>query len=1065
MRISVKYEGGDMAHPAWFDPAFYAGQKVEQMTDIKYLGRDDWTTESYTAELENFRDANGQPVSGETADDKAYTNFLACNSSGYDATVPRSAINVSPNQYFDVGVYVQNLADYSNTHNVPGAPAGGWTLESMLQHLYTQLHISAWEHYTTVGMFADINPSNSFNTRAYMDARVAAMNSFENSNGSVGWGGKDDWTLAEAQNYLAQAELNPIMDFYGAGGSVFNLTPTAAATQTEIPDDWNQWQTPPAPNPYDDVKATVEMTVAQTAYAGDTGVNTRFEAIWNNATEESTIAATDMIRGGSGAYNTLAVELDAPWPGFRGQNGPNVTNIGCIELTHGDASPATPYTFDARNIQGAERFDINASGTAPVSLKNLAASVTQVNIHDLLPLNAAGTGDAAAGRAIETTSIEFAAGAVSGSSDSLSLGLENTGTEAAPAPIYIAGIENLTVNALSGASVVNLQNVSGVRTLKVEGGGNVKITNVANGIETYDASASTGIVNMAASDLKPGTTVIGGMGMDTLTLTQNFNGAPASWSGIDSLAINPGVQAAIQGANIRGLSSLWANTGQNVSLTNLPATPVFTIYENFSNSSGGITVTGGVQNLNVSTAGYAAAAGGGTQAKVVSDVANNVVINSTGEGNMGGTLTFAKAAGSVELGVAQDAAFSGSIAAVNAHDFKANISGTLANGAKFNVVDASGLNGSVTIAAAEGITGAGQNPKITLDSDGASKVDITSGGEFTLASGSSLNSARDISITLDGADASFDSSQVKMPQASNVTINGGDVVLGNLGGSTLSSAMRLVVNDAESFGMGKLETGSGNNIIANISAEEDVRISDIAAGGSGAASRGDAHLTVEADSISGASTVAITGADVFVNLSGITGDAFSSSAQAALTAAESINFTGAAGADHIRVNHVGMRGPSHIDLGSGADELYIAASAVTAGQNVRVEVELGPDTDADLLTVNSQASGARLGIYVNDFTEGVDELAGFRASSSLTTAQAQTLLASFGVADIPVTGSMITSFGSGRGVLYDGDLYGFNASSNATTMVVLAGVSGGVGNLAGAPDPEPVEPDAEAAFA
>lgn len=1041
--------------PAWFDPEYYAAQKEEQMNVIKYRGQDDWTVESYKAELENFRDDMGEPLYGETVEDKAFTNFLACNGADYSASVARSGLNVAPNEYFNVGVYLQNLANYYTSHEQPGAPAGGWTIDSVLQYLYSDLHMSAWEHYTTVGMYANIDPSNEFSTRAYMRARVNAMNSVENSNGTTGWAGRNDWTLEDVQKMFADADLNPVMDFYEHGDKIFKIKPEASAHQVELPENWTPWNAIQEYNPYDDVEATVEMTLAQTSYNGVDGVNTRFEAVWNNATEESTIANTDTINGGAGAYNTLALTLDAPWPGFRGQNGPNVENIGRIELLHGEISPATPYTFDARNINGAERVDIVDNGPGAISLKNIGASIKQVNIHNLSPAaTQGGETNQAVDSLIQTTSIEHAQGAVAGFDDKLSLGLENVGLESAPAPIKMAGVENLTVNALAGDNFVNLYNATGVKKLLVAGDGNVKITSVANGIESYDASQSTGAVNIAASDLKAAALVKGGAGMDTLTLTQNFTGTPVSWTAMDALAINPGVSAAIVGTNIQGLSSLWVNSGENVSLTNLPATQMFNLYECFANSRGTINLMGGIQNLNISSANYAAAEGYGTKAKIYSDVANNVTINSLDNGNLGGSFSFSKAAGAITLNVAEQAQFSGAINAASSASFTANINGSLVDGVKINAVDKAGANGAVTINVENGISGNKQVNSISIDSDGAAEVNINAKGDFALDRNSSFSAARTVNITLDGNEANLDISQVKLPDARNININGGDEVhLGDIGSSSLNSNMELKVNDAETFSAGKMATGNGN-IVANISANGAVILDDISASGSSGA-RGDAHLTVAAENVMGNGGFHISGADIFINFSEVTDNAFAN-AQAALKAAESINFLGAAGSDNIRVNGIGSRGPSHIDLGDGADFLGISSGAVSRGQNVRVDIELGEDTVKDVISVGSQ-TGGKLGLYINDFVEGIDEIAGFHAAR-ITQSQAQSLLSGFGVVDIPSSGLELAQFGSGNGVLYDGDLYGFNSGANATTMVVLTGVGRGIGDLTGI-EPEPEEPE------
>lgn len=1063
--------GGPMAHPEWFQPEHYATQKLNQMDDIKYLGKTGWTLEEYEAQLRDFRDEAGNPIPGDTIEDKAYTNFLACNGANYLPEVPRSALNVSPNQYFDVGVYLQNLADHENRVNQGSAPGGEWTRESMLQHLYNDLRISAWEHYTTVGMFENINPSNAFDANAYMQARVDAMNAYENWNGVLGWQQRTDWTLDQALDLLGKQGLNPIMDLYGTGGKTFGLTASAVQNGTVVPTDWNQWMTPQPANPYDDVKATIEMTGPQTAYTSANGVNTRFEAVWNNATDESTIYTTDTIHAGANAHNTLAVLLDAPWPGFRGQNGANVTNVGQVELTHGEAQPGRPYNFDARNISNLERVEVNDNGAGAISLKNMGVSVKQVNLHNLTPSTGAaedGETGAAPGVYTQATSIEHAAGAMSGREDALSLGVDNVGANNAPAPVSMNGVENLTVNAINGANVINLQNALGVRNFKVAGGADIKITNVANGILNYDASAASGIVNMAASDLQASTPVQGGSGLTTLTLTQDFNGAPVRWSNIDYLAINPGVAASVQAQNAHGLSGLWINTPREVSLTNLGQINTFRIFEQYSSpnaAAGKITVLGQIKDVVVNTADYAASEGGVARAQVVCDAANNAVVNSQGQGTLSGSQTFTKAAGTAALTVAEEAGYAGTLTAVNAKDFTANIAGYLGNGSKFNVTEHNA--GTVTINAANGIApvreDAPNTSEVTLDSDGAATLNITSGGHFGLSRLSSLQNVQNLNITMDGDDSTFNAEQVSLPNARSIHVNGGDVALGNLGSNQINHAIEIAAT-CEEFATKAVTTGTNGNIIANITAENGVHMGNLSAGGAGNA-RGDVHLTVEAASFD---AINIAGADIFVNLAALEGnnnvEQTGVASKAQLTAAESINYVGSEGNDALTVAKVGTRSPSYISLGDGSDTLTIDGNAVSAGQRVRMDVSLGEGDDTDVLNINSQ-TGGKMALYVNDFAENVDVINNFTAAS-VTQAQAHILLEEFGVVNVPDSQLKLVDFGTARnaGVIYEDDLYAFNNSR--TTMVVLTGVNGGVSNLRGiaqqTPDDQGEGEDADA---
>lgn len=1019
-----------MANPAWFIPEYYATEKLRQMDAIEYNGKTGWTLDAYEQELQDFRDDLGQPLAGETTAEKAFTNFLACNTSGYATdVVPRSAINVSPNSFFNVEVYLQNLATNATALGMDGAPVGGWTASAMLDHLYNDLHMSAWDHYTTVGMFANINPSNTFNTRDYLEQRRQAMNTHENSDGSTGWEGRTDWTMSEVLHILEARSLNPVMDYYITGEPVFGITPVAP-TPVDVPQDWNPWSVFPPYNPYEDNVTHVEMTAAQTAYVGTPGQNTQFDGVWNSTGQVSTIGLTDTIDGGTG-YNTLSVTLNAPWPGFTGAN--NVTNVGRLELLHGASVPDAPYTFDCRNIRDLERIDIEDNGAAAISVKNLGTTVKQVNIAGLEP---GATG------AVQATQVEFANPAAA---TALELGVENTGTDLAAAPVIIAGIENLTVNALTGSSYLNLQGATGVQSLHIVGGGDVKITSVPNGIGAYDASAATGRVNMAASNLTNSTVVRGGNGPDTLTLTQSFSGTPGSWTGVDALAINPGASATISAVNITGLKSLWVNTNQDVALNDLTATN-FSVYDTYNGSNAKIIVNGNIGSFNFSTADFTAAENGRAHPTVYSNARGNATILATGATTLGGKYNFGEASGQISLSVGTDAIFNGQITAPKSNALACNINGSLANGTVLNVVD-TGQNGSLDITAEQGVAPNGSNPgQIAIDSDRATTLNLDSGGDFALSKQSSLSALQDLQINLRSADADFDASLLSaMPNARNIEVHGGgDISFGNIGSTSTTETLQIACEGITGFRVGKIENGA--NIIADI----EGGASPITFGNVKATNQGDVHLTFAGASVAGTGTgVSIAGADVFMDLSAITGDAFSSTARATLVATESINYLGAAGSDFVGIASTGSRGPSTINLGAGSDNLLIAAGAVKAGQSVTIEVDLGADTVRDTVTVASQTTGAKLGVYIDNFIQGEDALASFTPTGGLSVTGAASLLASFGISTTaPIATSQIVGFGSGQGVLYDGDLYGF--SSNQSTMVCLMGVEGPVSSLGGA---------------
>lgn len=1043
-----------MPTPLWFDPAHFAGEKVLQMNAIKYLGRTDWDVESYENVLQNWRDQDGNPLSPGTIEDKAYVNFLACNSTNYDPSVSRSNINVSPNEFFNVGVYLENLASYANETKMDGAPGNMWTPESMLMHLYNDLHISAWQHYTNVGMYAGINPSDNFDNDAYLKARATAMNNREVNGEVIGWEGRDNWSVAEVKAIMQQKAINPIMDYYNEGATVFNLTPVTPSVEDrpELPEDWNPWVTQPPYNPYDNVERTVEMTVEHSNYTSENGVNTRFESVWNNDGDNATINTTDTIHAGANAYNTLAMELNASWPGFRGEIGANVSNIGRVELSHGETNVATPYTFDARNISNLERVDLEDNGIGSISLKNLPSSIKLVTLNNLIPNT---------NNITESTSLEYAPGAVSGANDSLEIGVTNVGTNVAPAPIAVTGIENLTVNSYALDSVLNLHAATGVKNLILTGGGNLKITNVANGITNYNASEATGNINMAASDLKSDTPVTGGSADTTLTLTQDFNGTPTQWKNIDQLAINPLVTAKINATNVHGISSLWVNTDKDVALESLPTTSLFSVHQDYDGSNAKITVNGNIQNLNFSTSSYAAAENGKAAPKFSTNAQNDITINSDGQGTLSGDFALTNAAGNVTLNVQENAAFGqGIITAAQAKNFTANINGNLAHGAKFNVVDqVTNSDQTLNINLSNGVVQPNENTlgKIILDSDGATALNFTSQGNAgIIAEGSSLNALRDFNLNLDGSDLTFDCQNLVLPVLRNLSINadGSQVLMGDIGSTALHNTLQIDVTNAASLALGKIQTGTNANVIANVNTDGSIVLNNISTNTNSTqlSAQGDIHLdftTTENVGTSNNSNISLQGADIFIDFGEVQGNAFVSG-NAALYAAESINYTGAQGSDAIAVAKVGIKGPSNFDLGDGADRLVIGSQTVSTGQHVRMNVNLGDDSSADTLVINNQNTGGKLSVFVENFEENEDIITGFNAST-LTTSSAQRLLSSFGISDTAVGQNQIYNFGNGNGVAYEGDFYAFNTTGN--TMVMLAGISGNVNNLGGQPLP------------
>ena len=222
-----------MSNNTWFNEAHYMAQKVAQMQTIGYKSQtglnvpaSGWNQELAYQEMDRW--TNGKVT--------AFENFIACNTwnynigayaeAGYDpVTLPM--INVAPNPLFDIQIYLLNLAKYYNAVSYNGSQQ--WTHESALKDMFQNEHMSVWEHYSHRGQFWGINPSNEFNTNAYLDSLVA----------------KGEYaTRNEATEALAAMDVNPVMHCMESGNTPVPVDSTAF---TNPPTNWNHWLFTPPP--------------------------------------------------------------------------------------------------------------------------------------------------------------------------------------------------------------------------------------------------------------------------------------------------------------------------------------------------------------------------------------------------------------------------------------------------------------------------------------------------------------------------------------------------------------------------------------------------------------------------------------------------------------------------------------------------------------------------------------------------------------------------------------------------------------------------------------------------
>lgn len=923
--------------PAWFIAADYAAQKVDQMNTTNYPGLPEgetaWTVELYNNYLDNWKDDNGNPVPGATLEEKAYNNFLACNAADYsdNPDVKPGDINVAPNQYFNIPVYLQNLAAYNNANPdayAGAAPEGGWTAQNELTTIFDTYHSSVWNHYlTNWDQLLDVNPSNDFNTQAYLQLRADAM-----GNGAQ---------VQDAIDAIKAANSNPIEDFYTWGKEHDITTAPIVETPTNPPADWNQWGENGGggdddTDPYDVNYEDVNILKGEYAYTGEAGQNTHFNAKWGTNVNDQTLNAKDVITGGEDALNSLVVELGKNWTGFNGITGdsvfdvaPNVTNVGRVVLNHQQGTSETSLTFDAKNISDdTVRYDLNNNGTGSISLKSLSDAVDTVNISGIKSVS---TGTQTA------TKLDFVSTANTGSNDSLTLGIKDVCTDGKSSEgIQFSGIENVKVESSGeGTNHIDLGNASGIKALTVTGNTALTIANsTGSSIKTYDASEATESVNFGVTGLQRSAVVKGGAGSnDTITFNDQANVSRVDWTSIESLAFKQG--GTVNAKGVEGIENIWILGDANTTtVSNLTADEI-TIYQNDAASAGTklTTVNGTIGVVNYVTAGKAD--GSNIKAYVQSDNTGDVNINITGKDTLGdgSSFDFSKAQGTIDIQIA------------NAY----KDGDALTNGYTLNAGKATALTGNIT-------------------------------GEFKLTTGN-LASVQNVNIELmNASDAAAPTPNTfeltDMASAQNVQIEaGGEVVkLGDLGNKTDGGSVQVSIDDAYTVTTDDILAGLGSNITATITSVGDVTIGNVTTSTNALGnSEGDVQLNISTEDTGNLEIASITGDDVtciFTDVQGTVGA--SGPAATAINAAGVINYAGAEGKDTIKISQVGAGTSSTIQLGEDADELTIDTLTLGAGKSATINVDLGSDTVQDKLSVAAATAG-NLKVIVANWVDSSDQ--------------------------------------------------------------------------------------------
>ena len=378
----------------------------------------------------------------------------------------------------------------------------------------------------------------------------------------------------------------------------------------------------------------------------------------------ATLNTTDVIDGGAGT-DTLTATLNSNFTGFTSAG--SMTGVETVTLLN---TGSVARTFDGTNSTGIATYNISGSATTG-GVSNLSdmKSIATVNL----------TGQQGA----FTTAMDAAFIKLAGTTDAMTLNLNNVGTAAAAKTATTAAVAEVAVTATLGsiealtvkATGVNVIATGNAHTSMVtNGAGSLKINTVSTALKTFDGSTATGAIDVDLQAAAAGalTSIKTGGGADTITIERADTAANAIISG---------------GAGLDSLELISANTGvvqyvmtgvETLALTNVDAAVTFS-----ASKSSGITTISNV-----------AANGAATQ--VVGLGATNMTFNDIGATVDAGDVTADHTGTSIlnYNNTAAEVALKASI--VHAADYI--IAGT--TGLTVNVNDYSTLTGAVITAAA-----------------------------------------------------------------------------------------------------------------------------------------------------------------------------------------------------------------------------------------------------------------------------------------------------------------------------------------------------------------------------
>ena len=137
----------------WFDDSVYMKNKLMQMQEKDPT----YTLSKVYSDFE---------AAGFKGEEGHYRHFLKYGN--------RASENISPNDFFNTEEYYRYKA--KQYYNLSSVNEVTQQQSDFIKKAISNAGMSAWTHYTKYGTAEGINPSSQFNTSAYMDAKLNALN-------------------------------------------------------------------------------------------------------------------------------------------------------------------------------------------------------------------------------------------------------------------------------------------------------------------------------------------------------------------------------------------------------------------------------------------------------------------------------------------------------------------------------------------------------------------------------------------------------------------------------------------------------------------------------------------------------------------------------------------------------------------------------------------------------------------------------------------------------------------------------------------------------------------------